>query len=342
MKKRILITGAGGYIGSKMVEMLLALEYKVIALDRFFFGDVLDDLKANKNLSIVKDDIRFFKKELLNKIDIVIDLASISNDPAANLNHQITKDINYKGALRVAKLSKEMGVKRYILSSTCSVYGCGNGLLNEDSMLAPISEYSKSKMNAEKETLRLSSKNFSVTCLRNGTVYGLSKKRMRFDLIVNIMTLNAWRDNRIFIFGGGKQWRPHIHIDDCINAFLKVAEEEDIKKIGGQIFNVGSNDQNFQVFQVANKYKKYFPNIIFDEVPNDLERRDYMVNFSKISTALGFRTKKVIEDGIEEILNALEKGQVVDDIKTSTLQYYQYLINSNKILESVKLKGKLF
>lgn len=342
MLKNIFITGAGGYIGSRMVEEYLALEYKVIALDRFFFGNVLDDLKTNENLSIVKDDIRFFNKDLLKGVDIVIDLASISNDPSADLNPEVTMNINFSGPVRVAKLAKEMGVKKYIFSSTCSIYGYANTPLNEESSVAPISLYSKSKLLAEKEILKLSDKNFSVTSLRNSTVYGLSRRRMRFDLIINLMTLNAWKDNKIFIFGGGKQWRPLVHIEDCINAFLKIMEERTIEKINGQIFNVGANDQNFQVYQVAEKFEKYFPKLVLEEVPGNLERTDYKVDFSKIKTVINFSTKKTIEDGIVEILYALDKGEIVWDIKTNTLQYYQYLINSDRILSAVKLNGKLF
>ena len=342
MVNKILITGAGGYIGSRMVDEYLGLGYNIIALDGFFFGNVLDDLKTNKNLCIVRDDIRFFNEELLKDVDVVIDLASISNDVAADLVPQATKDINYKGAVRVAKLAKKKGVKKYILSSSCSVYGSGDTLLDEESSLSPLSEYSKSKLLAEKETLKLSDRNFSVTCLRNATVYGLSKRRMRFDLMVNLMTLNAWEEKKIFIWGGGKQWRPLVHIDDCINAFLAVVQESDIRKINGQIFNVGSRDQNFQVYQVANKFKKYFPKLVLEKVPGNIERKDYKVDFTKIITVMNFKIRKTVEDGIEELLPALKSGELVYDITTKTAQYYQYLINADRILESVKLNGKIF
>lgn len=341
MAKKVLITGAGGYIGSRMVESFLALGYEIIALDRFFFGDVLNDLKTYGNLKIIKDDTRFFKKEILKKVDVVVDLASLSNDTTANINPRITREINYKGPVRVATLAKEMGVKKYIFSSSCSIYGSGDEFFNEHSKLSPISEYAICKMKAEKATLKLAGKNFSVTCLRNATVFGLSKRRMRFDLIVNLMTLSAWKNNKIFILGGGKQWRPHLHIDDCIRGFLKIIVEEDLQKINRQIFNVGSDNLNFQVNQIATKFKKFFPSLIIENTPSNPDKRNYRGDFSKIERSLDFKTEKTIEDGIEEILRALKEGEVIDDIRTNTLQYYQYLIDADKILESVKIKKNL-
>ena len=186
MYKTILITGAGGYIGSKMVENFLEKGKKIIALDRYFFGDNLNDLAQKFDLKIVKDDIRFFDKNILKNVDVVIDFAAISNDPASDLLPSITETINHLGNVRVAKLAKEMGSKKYILSSSCSVYGAGNGILNETSPTSPISTYSKCKLAAEADILDLADNNFCVTLLRNGTVYGLSKRRMRFDLIINI------------------------------------------------------------------------------------------------------------------------------------------------------------
>lgn len=341
-KKTILIAGAGGYIGSKMVETFLKKGYKVIALDRYFFGDVLSDLADNKNLKIIKDDIRYCHEELLRGVDVVINLAAISNDPASGLDPKITKFINYLGALRLAKISKKMKVPRYILSSSCSVYGTGKGILTEESRLAPISEYAKSKINAEKEILPLSDKKFSVIVLRLATVYGLSKRRMRFDLMINLMTLSAWKDRKIFVMGGGRQWRPVVHLDDAIRAFEKVAMEPDTAKVKSQIFNIGSNDQNFQVIKAANIFRKYFPELEIEVVPEDPDQRSYHVSFEKAVKYLAFKTNKHVEDGILEIKDALVKGEITDDLRTKTFNYYQYLMEADKILSSIKLKSRLF
>lgn len=338
--KNILIAGAGGYIGSRMTELFLEKGYYVTALDRFFFGENLTDLKENEKLKIVKNDIRFLKKEDLKNIDIVINLASISNDPAADLDPKITNSINYKGALKLAKVAKQAKVKKYIFSSSCSVYGAGDDYLKETSELAPISEYARSKIKAEKELLKIADKNFSVTILRLATVFGISKRRMRFDLLINILTLHSWKNKKIFILGGGKQWRPLIHIDDCINAFYKAALSK--KSYNKEIFNIGSNKLNFQVITVANKFRKYFPDLSIEEAPDDPDPRNYKIDFSKAKKVLNFTTKKTIDDGIKEIKDALEKGEITDSLNTNTLRYYQYLMDTNNILSRVKIKNRLF
>jgi nucleoside-diphosphate-sugar epimerase len=213
--------------------------------------------------------------------------------------------------------------------------------VDEKSKLYPLSEYAKSKITAEKKILELSNSSFCTTVLRLSTLYGLSEKRMRFDLIVNLMTLHAWKNKKIFILGGGKQWRPLIHIDDCINAFYIVLDAQK-KIINKQIFNVGSNDQNYQVFQVANILKRFFPEIDIEIAPDDPDQRSYRVNFDKFTRALYFKPKKTIEDGVREIKEALEKGKITDDLRTNTLWYYKHLIESNDLLSKIKIRGKLF
>lgn len=340
--RTILIAGAGGYIGSKMVHKFLDEGCRVIALDRYFFGDVFLDLKNNEKFKVIKDDIRFVEEAILKGVDVVINVAAISNDPASELDPKITQSINHLGALRLAKVAKKMGVSRYILSSSCSVYGAGQGVLNENSGLAPVSEYAKSKINAERDILELSSGNYCVTALRLATVYGLSKLRMRFDLIVNLMTLHAWKNKKIYVMGGGNQWRPIVHIDDAISAFENVAQCHDVAKINSQVFNIGSNNQNYQVYQVANIVKKFFPELEIEVIPEDPDPRDYNVNFDKAAHLLSYKVNKSIDDGVSEIKEALENGLIRDDLRTITFKFYQYLLEADKILSSLKLKGRLF
>lgn len=331
MNNRILITGAGGYIGSKMVLRYLELGYTIIALDTYFFGDVFNDLRRNSQLTILKKDIRSITKSLLKNVYAVIDLAAISNDPASEINPSLTYEINCKGVLHVASLAKAMGVKKYIFSSSCSVYGGGIGILDETSPTFPLSTYAKTKIEAEKNLLALADNDFAVTIMRNATVYGVSEKRMRFDLIVNIMTLHALRKNKIYILGGGKQWRPLIHIDDCIQAFLHVLQEEDLSKIQKQIFNVGSNKETFQVLEIAEKVKKHFPHVTIESVPDDLDKRNYHASFNKIKKVLGFKPKRTIDNSVTEIKQALQKGTIEDTIRTRTFEYYRYLLSKKEI-----------
>ncbi|GIW61815.1 MAG: NAD-dependent dehydratase [Patescibacteria group bacterium] len=340
--KTVFVAGAGGYIGTEMVEDFLKRGYYIVALDRFFFGSTLQDLSKNKRLKIIKGDIRFLNTELLKGVDVVINLASISNDPSAALNPKITKSINDFGAVKLARVAKEAGVKRYIFASSCSVYGAGQGTLSEQSPTSPLSEYAKSKISAEKKLLLLADNNFIVTIPRISTVFGVSKRRMRFDLLINIMTLHAWKNNKIFIMGGGRQWRPLIHISDVIEAFHRIMVEEDIKKINKQIFNVGSNEQNYQVRQIATKIKSHFQDLIIEETPDDPDQRSYKVSFDKIKQTLAFHPKVSVDEGILEVKEALEKGEITEDIKTNTMWYYRYLLEADSILSSVKIRNRLF
>lgn len=331
MHKHIFITGAGGYIGSKMVSFFLEKGFFVTALDKFFFGNVLKDLKKNKSLKIIKDDIRLFNKKLLKNVDVVIDLAAISSDLASELNPKLTHEINCEGAIRVARLAKKMRVKKYIFSSSCNVYGAGDNIFDEFSQFHPIGSYATSKAEAEKKLLKLANNNFTVTIMRNAPVYGLSERRMRFDLIVNIMTLHAIKKKVIRIFNGGKQWRPLVHIDDCINAFFHIVMEKKIEKIQQQIFNVGSNKQTYQMIEVAEKIKKYFPNIIVENLSGHQDKISYRANFDKIKNILHFKTQKSIDDGIIEIKNAIEKRTIQDNIKTRIFERYQNLLSEQKL-----------
>ncbi|OGM02428.1 hypothetical protein A2115_03125 [Candidatus Woesebacteria bacterium GWA1_41_8] len=340
--KKVLIAGAGGYLGTKLTKYLLAKGYEIIALDRFFFGDTLSSLSQNKNLIIIKDDIRFIDDRALKDVDVVVNLAAISNDPAGDLNLKITREINLEGAVRLASLAKKKGVKKYIFSSSCSVYGVGEGELVEESRTAPVSEYGRSKVEAETALLAEAGEKFCVTVLRMATLYGLSESRMRFDLIINVMTLHAWRDRKIYIMGGGKQWRPLLHIDDAVRAFELILMTRKLSLINKRIFNVGSNSQNFQVFQIANRFKKHFRDLSIEVAPGDPDPRSYKVNFDKINKLLDFEVKKTIDDGIKEIKIALENGTIADDLKTNTLKYYQYLMESEMVLNSIKIRDRLF
>tara|TARA_Y100000741_G_C18261053_1_gene560507 strand:- start:3538 stop:4581 length:1044 start_codon:yes stop_codon:yes gene_type:complete len=342
--KNILITGGAGYIGSVMTELFLEKGWNVTCVDRFYFGD--DSIKKfipNKSYSFVQKDIRNLQENDFNNIDTVIDLAGISNDPACDLDEDLTDKVNHQGTVNVATQAKAAGVSRYIMASSCSIYGASDGEpLNENSDKKPVSLYAKSKIDSENDIGKLSSDSFCITLLRLATVFGLSY-RMRFDLIVNIMTLYAFRENKLLILGGGEQWRPLVHIKDVARAFHIVAESNE-KLVNGQAFNVGSNNQNYQVHNVATIIKNTISNNIKIElVPDDPDKRNYNVNFDKISDILGFSTEYGIDDGANEIYDALTTGKLdPNDIRTVTVKYYKYLIEAEKLLEKIKIKGQLF
>jgi nucleoside-diphosphate-sugar epimerase len=338
----IFVAGAGGYIGSVLIETLLDAGHRVRAFDRFFFRtELLADLQNRPQLEIVRGDTRALDASVLDGADVAIDLAGISNDPSCDLDPAITTDINVIGAQCLATTAKKAGVGRYIYSSSCSVYGqSGAEASTEDSPPNPVSLYAKSKVDAERAILSLADDSFTATILRNATVYGLSR-RMRFDLVINLMTLYAYKHRRIHVLGGGKQWRPLVHVDDVASAFV-AAIKAPREKVEGQIFNAGSNEQNCQVYQIAQMVRDVVPHTEVEIVPDDPDKRTYLVDFSKIERVLGFKVRKTPYEGIVEIKQALERGKIDDTIATRTVQYYRYLLDAEKLLQEVSYKGRIF
>jgi nucleoside-diphosphate-sugar epimerase len=337
---KVVVTGAGGYIGTQLVRDLISQGHQVLGVDRFFFGvETLAEFKDNKNLNLLKKDIRDLGVADLKNFDAVFDLACLSNDPAGEIDPQLTYQINRDGRIHVAKTAKSAGVKQYVLSSSCSVYGQGDTpRLTEDSPTNPISVYAKSTLEAEQHNLALADDNFTVTALRNATVFGLST-RMRFDLVVNLMTLTAFQKSRIIIMGGGEQWRPLVHLSDVSNAFITVMNS-DSKKINNQIFNVGLD--NFQIKNLAYLVREQLPfPIEIDMAPDDADKRDYNVVFDKAKNILGFEAKVDITKGIQEIYQSLKKGIVDIGPKTVTVQWYRNIIDAKKLIDSVSLEGRV-
>jgi nucleoside-diphosphate-sugar epimerase len=333
----VLVTGGAGYIGSVLTTMLLEKGYKVKCLDRFFFGEeTLREVSSNPNLELIKDDIRWFDPEVLEDVDAVLDLASLSNDPSGELDPSKTYDINYLGRVRVAKLSKEYSVKRYVLASTCSVYGFQEDILNEDSPTNPLTTYAKSNVLAEKDVLSLADDKFAATALRQATVYGLSP-RMRFDLAINGMILGIYKNKKIPVMRDGKQWRPFVHVKDTSKAFMTVLESPK-EKVNKQIFNVGANEQNFQILSLAEMVKEAIDVPVKIEWYGSVDKRSYRVDFSKIRRTLGFVPGHTPRDEARTVYEALETGKVIDYIKTKTVEWYKHLLEAQKLMQEVVIK----
>jgi nucleoside-diphosphate-sugar epimerase len=335
---QILVTGGGGYIGSVLVKILLDSGNNVTCLDRFFFGkEVLSDLTGNSKLKVIKDDIRWFDPSVLKNMDTVMDLAAISNDPSGELDPTKTFDINYLGRSRVARLSKQYGVKRYILASSCSLYGYQDGISDEASILNPLTSYAKANMKAEEDVIPLSSPQFCVTVLRFATVYGYSK-RMRFDLAVNAMVLSLFKNAKIPVMRDGKQWRPFIHIKDVASAY-DLTVKQPVHKVNGKVFNVGSNDQNYQILQLSELVAKSLGIDHEIEWYGSPDSRSYRISFDKIKRELDFEAKYTPKEGAEEIHEALKSGELQETRKTRTVDWYKYLIECQRIAEDVSLRG---
>lgn len=340
--KKILVTGAGGYLGIALCETLLKKGYQVIALDRYFFGmDKMAIFDGQANIQIVREDIRYCSVELFKGVDVVMDLAGLSNDASAEIDPQLTVAINYKGSERFAREAKKHGVKRYIYSSSASVYGAGaKNSLTETDELAPQTEYAKSKVAIEKVLHELKDENFSPVILRNATMFGYAP-RMRFDLAINIMTLRAWKDRVIYIMGGGEQWRPFVHVLDAVQAFV-LSLEAPKEKIHGEIFNVGSTELNYQIKQLAKFVLDVIPNVQIHTIPDDPDKRTYNLNFDKIQNVLGFQVTHRVHEGIVEIKQALEKGILNPDDQTCyTLQWYKSLITWSKRIKELSYNDQI-
>ena len=324
---KVLITGAGGYIGTILTDMLGAMGHSIVALDRFLFGDTLSGMD---NVTLVNADIRTYSRlnleKLLNDVDAVIDLAALSNDPSGELNPVNTISINHLGRFRVASLAKQAGVQKYILPSSCSIYGFNDEYVDEKSKPNPLTTYAKANLMIEEDSLALNSNSFSVTVFRLATVYGLSPRRMRFDLVVNDVVGQVFTKGLTNLTTGGTQWRPFVHVRDVCKGLSMGLDSQ--KNLGGETFNLGSNSQNYQIINVA---KKIFDSLGMEEKYNWVgspDKRSYKVKFDKISTALNFRPEWDIGEGAKEVMNALAQGLVkYGDDKTITVKWYKRLMD---------------
>lgn len=338
---QVLVTGGAGYIGSVLIPMLLNRGYKVRCLDRFFFGkETLKDVASDPNLRLIKDDIRWFNPKILEGIDVVMDLAALSNDPSGELDPAKTLDINHLGRVRVAKLSKEYGVKRYILASSCSVYGFREDMiLDEKSPTNSLTTYAKSNLMAEKDVLLLSDSSFSVTVLRQATVYGLSP-RMRFDLAINGMVLGLYKNKKTPVMRNGDQWRPFVHVKDTSKAFITIIESPR-EKVNGETFNVGSNEQNYQIHPLAKIIGSALHIPLKIEWYGSPDKRSYRVSFNKIRKILGFRPDYTPKEGALEVYEALESAKVTDSIRTKTVEWYKHLLDIYATVKDVAIKDTI-
>ena len=335
-----MVTGAGGYIGTQLVRDLVNSGHEVTAVDRYFFGkEPLAEFVGNNKVNILQKDIRDLNAKDFSGHDAVCDLACLSNDPAGEIDPELTYSINRDGRIHVAKTAKSAGVEKYIISSSCSVYGKGEEPhLSETSKTNPISVYAKSTLEAEQQNLSIADSNFSVTALRNATVFGLST-RMRFDLVVNLMTLTAFQKGRIIVMGGGLQWRPLVHLSDVSKAFLNVIGAKK-DKVNKEVFNIGLD--NFQIKNLAYLVREELPfPVEIDIAPDDADKRDYNVVFSKAESVLGFKAETNVIQGIKEIYLALKSGSVDVGPKTITVQWYRNILDAKALLDTVILDGRI-
>jgi nucleoside-diphosphate-sugar epimerase len=321
--KNVLVIGGAGYIGSALLPKLLASGYRVRLLDLLLYDtEPIEPVLGHPNLEVVQGDFRHVGKivEVMQGMDSVVHLGAIVGDPACELDKELTTEVNLSATRMVAEVARLCGVERFVFASTCSVYGACDEMLDERSNTRPVSHYGNTKLAAERVLRQMADDRFAPTILRFSTIYGLSG-RTRFDLVVNLLTAKAKIDGQITVMGGN-QWRPFVHVDDAALAIATVlGAPREI--VGNEIFNVGCDKQNYTIKQVGEIVHQHVPGaeLIVDQ--KDTDRRNYKVSFAKIRNQLNFEPQWTLEQGIEQVLEAIARGDIVDyhDAKYSNVKF---------------------
>ena len=298
--KNVLVTGSEGYIGSVLCPILIHAGYQVTGLDIGWFSDG-QLIPHSRRINVLPLDIRDVEPEHLRSYDAIVHLAGLSNDPLGALDEEITYAINHRATVRLAEIARSVGVKRFINSSSCSIYGAaGETELDESATMAPQTAYAKSKVMAERDLDTLSSEQFAVTHLRNGTAFGISP-RQRFDIVLPNLAGTAQVYGEILLTSDGTPWRPLVHISDIAQAAgccLRAPAEV----VAGKAYNIGMRGANYQIRDVAEAVHRAFPecqvNLGEQSGP---DRRTYKVSFERIHHDLpDFKPKWTLQEGADE------------------------------------------
>jgi len=355
--RKILITGSKGYIGSFLTSYLKKKNYDILGIDIGFFKNCYLYKDKKKQETIYKD-VRNITESDLKDIDVIIHLAGISNDPLNTFSSKTVYDPTRKYTFELAQKAKKLGIK-FIFASSCSVYGATNNklLLNEDSDPNPQTGYSLNKLQIEKDLEKLANKNFFPICLRFATIFGVSN-RIRFDVVINMLVGMAMTTKKIILNSNGMAWRPNLYIEDACSAIehaIKYKKKKNDDKI--LILNIGRNDNNLTVIDIANKiknavkgseivflneYKDLNTKLIIDKkIKNGKDTRTYKVSFKKIKKKFNnYRCRYTIQHGIEKMIKELSKHNLSKKIfynkKFYRLQYFEYLYKRKLIDNSLK------
>ncbi len=321
--RSILLIGGAGYIGSALLPMLLEKGYQVRLMDMFIYGhEPIAKFLHHPRLEVVHADFRQVDKVVQSMVgmDTVIHVGAIVGDPACAIDEELTIEINVIATKMIAEVAKGQGISKFVFASTCSVYGASEQILNENSVLNPVSLYARSKIASERVLVQMRNDDFQPVILRFGTIYGLSG-RTRFDLVVNLLTAKATVEGKITVFGSD-QWRPFVHVEDAASAIL-AAVDAPAELLADVIFNVGSDEQNYTLGQVGEQIKTLVPNAEMIVANADQDRRNYRVDFRRIRDMLGFRPRWTLQQGIQQVLDALGSGKVTDyrDARYSNVKY---------------------
>jgi nucleoside-diphosphate-sugar epimerase len=301
---KVLLTGHLGYIGVEAVPVLRALGHEVTGLDTGFYDDCDFDAPPDPTPTL-SVDLRDVTPEHLRGFDAVLHFAALSNDPLGDLNKELTYDINLHASVRLAKAAKAAGVRRFLFSSSCSLYGAGaDGYLDEHAAFNPVTAYGESKVRVEQEVSKMADATFAPVYLRNATAYGVSR-RLRADIVVNNLVGHAITTGKVLLQSDGTPWRPLVHIRDIIHAFA-VCLTAPFEAIHDQAFNVGRTSENFRIREVAEMVAAVVPGAeVAFAAGASADLRNYRVDFKKIETKLpGYAPTWTLRKGIEELYEA--------------------------------------
>lgn len=337
---RVLVTGHHGYIGTVLTSMLLEAGHDVAGLDSNLYEDCIFG-GGVPNIPAIRKDIRDVDAADLDGFDAILHLAGLSNDPLGNLNPNLTYEINHLASVRLAKLAREVGVSRFIFSSSCSNYGAaGENIVNEESDLNPVTPYGISKVLVEKDVAQLANGDFSPTFLRNATAYGVSPL-LRFDLVLNNLVAWAYSTGKVYLKSNGTAWRPIIHIEDISRACIAVlAAPREV--IHNQAFNIGRNAENYQVRQIAELVAETVPGS-YVEYADDAgpDKRSYRVDCSKIMHSLPeFQPQWDARHGAVELYEAYKKiGLSLEEFegpKYKRIDHIKKLLSMKRLDETLR------
>ncbi|WP_447968802.1 NAD-dependent epimerase/dehydratase family protein [Nitrospira sp. M1] len=332
---RILVTGHKGYIGAVMVPMLHEKGHEVVGIDSDLF-EACSFGEPMQSIPDIRKDIRDIEASDVEGFDAVIHLAGLSNDPLGNLAPSLTYAINHQASVKLATLAKQVGVPRFLFSSSCSNYGAGgDDLLNEESAFNPVTPYGISKVRVEQDVAKLADSTFAPTYLRNATAYGVSP-RLRFDLVLNNLVAWAYTSGRVYVKSDGTPWRPIVHIEDISRAFLAVLHAP-IELVHNQAFNVGVSEENYRIRELADIVQETVPDCQIEYAKDGgPDTRCYRVDFGKITRVLPeFRPQWNARDAAKHLYETYQKvGLRLEDfegIRYKRIDHIKHLLESKKL-----------